>query len=177
MATTYYFLSAPTEQNVLSWFREQPETAEEHPNDDRVLLFYRQYGPLAQTSDGSPDATMSPLVSIFFPKVRRSTLWTVGEVHFLYKSKAGFSDLERLRRKFQKWLQSHPIAWERQQDGRDGYGYYLEGGIQNIAEKVFALPTGGAALEAGRYFVAEGAGDYELDRICKALRLRGVNCS
>ena len=177
MATTYYFLSAPTEQDVLNWFRGQAEAAEEHPNDDRVLLFYRQYGPLAQTSDGSPDATMSPLVSIFFPKVRRSTLWTVGEVHFLYKSKAGFSDLERLRGRFQKWLQSHPIAWERQQDGREGYGYYLEGGIQNIAEKVFALPTGGAALEVGQYFVAEGAGDYELDRICKALRLRGVNCS
>lgn len=139
--------------------------------------FIGSTGPLTQTSDGSPDATMSPLVSIFFPKVRRSTLWTVGEVHFLYKSKAGFSDLERLRRRFQKWLQSHPIAWERQQDGREGYGYYLEGGIQNIAEKVFALPTGGAALEAGQYFVAEGAGDYELDRICKALRLRGVNCS
>ena len=157
--------------------RSQPETAEEHTNDDRVLLFYRQFGSLAQTSDGSADATMSPLVSIFFPKVRRGALWTVGEVHFLYKIKAGFSDLERLRRRFEKWLQSYPIAWDRRHDGREGYGYYLEGGIKNLAEKIFALPSGNVALEAGQYFVAEGAGDYVLDVLCKALHLRGVSCS
>lgn len=177
MATTYYFLSAPTEQDVLNWFRDQPEAAEEHPNDDRVLLFYRQFGPLAQNSDGSADATMSPLVSIFFPKVRRGSLWTVGEVHFLYKSKAGFSELEQLRRRFQKWLQSYPLVWDSHHGDPEGYGYYLEGGIQNIAEKIFALPSGNVAIEAGQYFVAEGAGDYVLDVLCKALHLRGVSCS
>lgn len=177
MATTYYFLSAPTEQDVLHWFRDQPEVAEEHPNDERVLLFYRQFGPLAQNNDGSADATMSPLTSVLFPKIRRGVIWTVGEVHFLYKSKAGFSDLERLRRRFQKWLQSHPIIWDRRHDGREGYGYYLEGGIKNIADKVFALPSGNIAHEAGQYFVAEGTGDYVLDVLCKSLRLRGVNCS
>ncbi len=176
MATTYHFLSAPAEHDVLDWFRRQPETAEEHPNEDRILLFYRQFGPLALNPDGSPDPGMSPLVSIFLPKVRRSVLWTMGEVNFLHKSKAGFPALDRLRKSFQRWLEDCPIVWQREKDGLDGYGYHLEGTIRNIADTIHALPHGLSAFEAGQYFVAGRDNDAVLDKVCKSLRLRGVDC-
>ena len=172
MATTYYFLSAPEEQGVMDWFRSQPETLEEHPNEKCVL-----FGSLNLSVDGNPDASRSPLVSIFLPKVRRDALWTVGEVHFLVKNSAGtFPQYERVRRRFQSWLGKHPVAWERKYDGREGYGYYLEGTIKNLADKVFALPMGLAAFEAGQYFVAERDNDAMLDTICRLLSLRGVEC-
>jgi hypothetical protein len=103
MAATYYFLSAPNDHGVLDWFRSQTETAEKHSNEVRVLLHYCQFGALAQNADRSFDPSRSPIVSIFFPKVRRGALWTVGEVHFTYKSKE-FPALERLRKRFQAWI-------------------------------------------------------------------------
>lgn len=178
MATTYYFLSAPDEHDVLDWFRSQSETAEEHPNADRVLLFYRQYGPLAHAADRTPDATASPLVSIFTPKIRRSALWTVGEVHFLWKGTLRFPALERLRKAFQTWLRDRPVAWERKRDGsEEGYGYYLEGSVKNVADAVYAFPKGLAAFEAGQYFVAEHDNEAVVERICRMLHLRGMDCS
>ena len=66
------------------------------------------------------------------------------------------------------------MAWDHKKDGVGGHGYYLAGGIKNIAEQVFVLPSASAALEAGQYFVAHDEGN--LDRICKALRLRGIEC-
>jgi hypothetical protein len=177
MAKTFHFLSAPDEDDVLDWFRSQSEVAEEHPNSERMLLFYRQFGPLTQKADGSgADPANSPLVSIYKAKVRRSVLWTVGEVHFLYKGASRFPTLERLRKRFQTWLCDKPIAWERKGDGLEGYGYYLEGSVKNIADTVYALPRGLAAFEAGQYFVAEHDNDAVLDRLCRSLRLRGVDC-
>lgn len=176
MATTYYFLSAPSKVDVLDWFRQQPETGEEHVNDDRTLIFYRQFSALAQNPDGSADPTMSPLVSVFLPKVRRGVLWTVGEVHFLHMTKAGFPRLDRIRKSFQRWLEEYAIVWDRKQDNLEDYGYYFEGTIKNIADKIYALPDGLSAIEAGQFFAAEGDNELVLDRVCKSLRLRGVNC-
>lgn len=178
MATTYYFLSAPDELDVLDWFRSQSEIAEEHSNAQRLLLFYRQYGPLAHAEDGRPDATRSPLVSIYSPKIRKSALWTVGEVHFLWKGSSRFPALERLRKRFQTWLRDRPVAWERKQDGlAEGYGYYLEGSVKNVVDTVYGFPEGLIAFEAGQYFVAEHDNEAVLDRLCRKLRLRGVDCA
>jgi hypothetical protein len=176
MAATYYFLSAPSQVDVLDWFRQQPETGEEHISDDRTLLFYRQFGPLAKNADGTADPTMSPLVSVYLPKVRRGVVWTVGEVHFLHMAKAGFPALDRLRKSFQRWLEDYPIVWDRKQDHLEGYGYYSEGTVRNIAEKIYALPDGLSAFEAGQFFAAEGDNELVLERVCKSLRLRGINC-
>lgn len=161
----------------MHWFRRQAETAEEYQNDERILLHYPQFGSLAKKPDGSPDPTMSPLVSIYLPEVRRGALWTVGEVHFLHKAKARFHGLDRMRKSFALWFGGFPIVWERSWDREEEYGYYLEGTIRNIAEKIHALPHGMEAFEAGQYFVAEHDNEYVLDRVCKSLRLRGVNCS
>ena len=82
-----------------------------------------------------------------------------------------------MRRKFQTWLKQYPIVWERQRDGEEGYGYYLEGGIKNVANRIFGLPLGLAAFEAGQYFVADHDNEPRLDSLCQVLRLRGVNCT
>jgi hypothetical protein len=176
MASTYYFMSAPNEHGVLEWFRSQTETAEEYPNADRTLLFYREHGSLAEKEDGSPDPTASPLVSIYAPKVRKSALWTIGEVHFLWKGTKRFPALERMRKRFQSWLRERPIAWERRYDTLEGHGYYLEGSIRNWAETIYAFPEGKAAFEAGQYFVSQHDNEFVLDRVCRTLRLRGIDC-
>jgi hypothetical protein len=43
-----------------------------------------------------------------------------------------------------------------------------------ILPKGICLADRQRRAEAGQYFVAEGAGDYVLDTLCKTLRLRGV---
>ena len=178
MATTYYFLSAPDEHDVLDWFRSQSDIAEEHPNEQRLLLFYRQSGALAHTEDDGIDVSRSPLVSIYSPKIRKSALWTVGEVHFLWEGASRFPALERLRKRFQTWLREQPIAWERKQDGlAESYGHYLEGSIKNVADAVYAFPKGLMAFEGGQYFVAEHDNDAVLDRLCRKLRLLGIDCA
>jgi hypothetical protein len=177
VATSYYFISTPADQRVLDWFRTQPEVAEESPSERRVMLFFRQFGPLALKPEGEPDASASPLVSVYLPEVRRGVLWTVGEVHFLYKPAKRFPQLEAIRKRFQTWISQNELVWDRANDGKDGYGYYLEGGIRNIAEKVYAFSAGLTAHEAGQYFIAEHDNDGVLDRVCHSLRLRGLDCS
>ncbi len=176
MANTFYFMASPTELDVLDWFRSQADRPEEYPNVERTLLFYRQFGSLAQTPDGSPDQTMSPLISVYLPKVRRGVLWTIGEVHFLSKSKANFPALKRIEKDFRRWLGRYPVVWSREKDGEEGYGYFIEGTVKNVAAQIIGLPAGKAAFDAGQYFVAEHDNDYVLDQVCQSLRLRGVNC-
>lgn len=176
MAATYYFLSDPNDHGVLDWFRSQPETPEEHSNEIHLLLHYAQFAESAQSPDDSFDPSRSPIVSIYFPKVRRGALWTVGEVHFLHKSK-DFPALERLRKRFQAWINKSPVIWNRKHEGDETYGYYLDGTVKNVADAVFALPSGLTAYETGQYFVAESDNEGVLDRVCSALRLRGFDCS
>ena len=176
MASTYYFIASPNEQDVLAWFRSQTETAEEHINADRILLFYREHGSLAKNEDGSIDQTRSPLVSIYTPKIRKSALWTIGEVHFLWKGAARFPALERMRKRFQAWLRERPVVWERVHDSTESYGYYLEGAVRNFADVIYAFPEGMAAHESGQYFISQFDNEFVLDRIARKLRLRGVEC-
>jgi hypothetical protein len=52
--------------------------------------------------------------------------------------------------------------------------YYLEGSVRNFDGDIFALPDAMQALARGQYFVAEEDKGDRLDKLCKALRLRGV---
>ena len=52
----------------------------------------------------------------------------------------------------------------------------LEGSVRNYDPPVFALPSGLDALNSGRYFVDHRDNAYVLDKLCKALRLRGIQC-
>lgn len=59
----------------------------------------------------------------------------------------------------------------------EGYGYYLEGTVRNISDFIYAFPDGLAAYLTGQYFVAESDNEFVLDRVCRTLRLRGIDCS
>jgi len=54
------------------------------------------------------------------------------------------------------------------------WDYYLEGGVRNVSEEIFALPEGMAALERGQYFIWQGDSEGRLDTVLRMLRLRGV---
>lgn len=177
MATTYYFLEAPDQPSaVLSWFRSQNPAPEEILTDYGVLLHFASAGSLNENEAGEIDMSRSALASVFLPKLRRKVLWTVGEVHFLPKEiREQFPALESARSRFDRWLRSHPKVFDQAQP-EEGYAYYLEGGIQNVARRIFALPSGLKALQVGQYFIAEGSEGHGLDLVCQSLRLRGVPC-
>lgn len=175
MASTYYYIATPCEHEILSWFRLQSEAPEEYPKEEGCTLYFPCFGELARDGNGGFDVSRSPVVTVIEPQIRRKVLWSIGEVHFLAKNASStLPAFERLRKRFQKWIKQYPMAWDHKKDGVGGHGYYLAGGIKNIAEQVFVLPSASAALEAGQYFVAHDEGN--LDRICKALRLRGIEC-
>lgn len=172
MAATYHVLAAPNDRGVLNWFGEQPEPPQEFSQQNGVLLYFSSYGELALDGSGEVDVQRSPVVSVLPSRVRRQALWTVGEVHFLAKGKA----LEAVRRAFLSWLRSHELVWDQASDG-SASGHYLEGGVRNVARQIYALPSGLDALTGGQFFVAEGDNEVVLDRVCKSLRLQGIDCA
>ncbi len=120
----------------------------------------------------------SPVVTLFEPEQQRGVLWTVGEVHFLARRvRSRFPALARVQKQFGIWLAANPVVWDQRDDNGTNSGYYLEGRVKNVAEKVYALPSGQSAYDAGRYFVGHGESNAALDRICGNLRLRGVACA
>jgi len=177
VATTYYFIESPHGPTaVLDWLRRQDDVSQEFPKDGAMMLCFRGAGQLGRKANGEFDVSLSPLVTVVPPKVRRGALWSVGEVHFLAKNAAStFPLLDSIRRRFEKWLGSHPIVFD-QGDPQGDYAYYLEGSIRNIAPKVFALPSGLDAIKSEQYFIAHDDNDFVLDRVCQALRLRGIEC-
>lgn len=56
------------------------------------------------------------------------------------------------------------------------FDYYLEGSIRNYDPPLYAFPSGLAALTQGQYFVSDDDEAPRLESICKALRLRGIDC-
>jgi hypothetical protein len=104
-------------------------------------------------------------------------LWTAGEVHFLATPlRKLYPKLEDVSRRFHKWLTQFDLVFSRRPPV-DEWNYYLEGGIRNEDSDVFALPEAMNALRKGQYFVAEADTPVRLETLCRALRLRGVDCT
>lgn len=177
MGKIYRFAEAPsTASEVLRWFLalEQPPMDVHRPKG--VTLHFDHYGSLAIDGSGILDPAASPLVSIFLPQVRRGILWTIGEVHFLATPlRKRFPPLQAVSSAFSAWLAGHEQIFPPK--GQDDFSYFLEGSVRNNHPPVFALPSGLAAIREGRYFVGDDDNDSYLDRICRALRLRGVTCT
>lgn len=147
-----------------------PEPPEEMPVERGLVLYFRRLGSL-----GDRDA--SPVVVLATPRVRRGQLWTVGSVEFVAKNLRAVSpDLEKIRKAFASWMRLAPLIYENRKGIDNPYAYYLEGGAGNWASEIYALPSGLDALNAGQYFVSELDNELVLDRVCKTLRLRGVDC-
>jgi hypothetical protein len=178
MGTTYRFVAAPSEPSeVLGWFRSLPSPPEEVPAKHGATLYFRESGPLNYGVDGRIDPKSSPVVTVFLPQIRRGSLWTVGEVHFLATPlRQQFPALYRVSSAFSKWLADLPCVYTNKRKENE-FGYYLEGSVKNHDEPVYAFDSGLSALQSGRYFVGERDNDSVLNSLCKALRLRGVECA
>ena len=134
-------------------------------------------GPLEHHDDGAIDPKTSPVVTIFEPRIRRAVLWTVGEVHFFSTPlRRLFPELHRLSSSFRQWLESQDLVFSNRGNSNP-WNCFLEGSVQNHDSPGYALPGGVEALSNGQYFVAEGDTAFMLDKICKALRLRGISCA
>jgi hypothetical protein len=169
MGTTYRFLATVEEASaVLDWLRVLPEEPGESVREDGSLFYFRDFGPL------DSDAKKSPLVSVFLPARKRGMLTTIGEVHFLATPLSTFPGLNKINKRFRAWLGKHPCVYSHRAGFEHEWDHFLEGSAKNWDSDIYALPSGMAALRRGAYFVAGGDNDFVLDRVCRALQLRGV---
>jgi hypothetical protein len=169
MGTTYRFLATVEEASVvLDWFRSLPEKPVESARDAGSLFYFRQFGPL------DADPKKSPVVNVFMPTRKRGVLTTIGEVHFLATPLSGFPGLNKVNKRFRDWLRENPRVYSHRADFVHEWDYFLEGSAKNWDSDIFALPAGMGALKRGSYFVADDDNDFQLDRVCRALELRGV---
>jgi hypothetical protein len=179
MGSTHRFLGVGDDgDRVLDWFRELSPPPEEVAFPRGRTLYFRAIGPLvyrpSEPADTEIDTQRSPLVSFFAPRRRRGVLWTAGEVHFLPTPlKQVCPELHAVSRRFGRWLARFDLVFSRKAPG-GAWDYYLEGSIRNRDSDVFALPGAMAVLREGGTFIAEEDTDEVVERLCRALRLRGV---
>lgn len=169
MGVVHRFLATVEEgSTVLDWFRSLPDQPVESAQEQGSLFYFREFGPLEL------DAKKSSLVSVFLPLRKRGVLTTIGEVHFLATPLSAFPGLNKINKRFREWLRGSPCVYSHRPDFMHEWHYFLEGSAKNWDSDIYALPGGMAALERGSYFVAQGDNDFVLDRVCRALELRGV---
>jgi hypothetical protein len=182
MATTFRFLASPEEgQTILDWFARLSEPPHVHLRPDGAALLFRKFGPLAMATANEADPKRSPVVLLVLPQVRHGILWTAGEVQFLpERMRSSFPGLQKVLKRFRDWLRGFPVVFRQPrlpESSGGSWDYYLEGGLRNVSDEIFALPAGVAALERGQYFVWQGDTEARLDTILRSLRLRGVTNS
>jgi len=206
LAAEIRFLAIDGEhRKILEWFSEQTLRARENATPDRVLFWYESEGPLAywpteiSISDNAShrqqkkalmlrwqqehapgqqilDSGNTPLVSIELPRKVRGVLWTTGEVTFTGTPlRNRFPRLASLHRSLVRWLRQFELVFDPRMR-RSDFDYFLEGTIRNYDSEVRALPHALAALRNGQYFINTGAEEAQVEKLCRQLRLRGVNC-
>jgi hypothetical protein len=179
VGTTHRYLEDPrAESLVLGWLRRAAvDTVEVPVTHHGVSLYFKEFGPLVLADDGTLDAYRSPMVSVFLPRIRHGMLWTVGEVHFLSTPlRKLHPGLHKVSRRFSAWLQQFERVFANGHCPQPEWAYHLEGSTQSYDPPIFALPSGIEALRSGRYFVARDDTEFVLDKLCKQLSLRGVQC-
>ena len=176
MAASFWFVEDPHESSaVLQWFRALSPAPEETNTATGIAFYFRQAGPLALKNDGSIDGSSSPLVMLVVPTVRRGVMWTTGSVHFLPMPVSQFPVMMKIRKMFTRWIEEQPLAYDPHVNADKPFAYYLEGSAANRGP-LYGLPSGMAALSRGQFFVDELDNDFVLDRVCRSLRLRGIEC-
>lgn len=169
MGTTYRFLATVEEASViLDWFRVLPERPVETVRGNGSLFYFHDFGSLES------DAKKSPVVNVILPVRKHGILTTIGEVHFLSTPLSAFPGLNKINKRFRVWLAENPCVYSQRADFIHEWDYFLEGSAKNWDPEIFALPNGMAVLRRGSYFVAGSDNESMLDRVCRALELRGV---
>lgn len=175
--TSFYFVESPEgPSDVVAWFRALADPPEEAATDYGLALHFMSSGPLVRNGDGHIDAARSPVATVVLPKVRRGVLWTVGEVNFLSNlSVPENKAVRRVASSFKKWLRNQEQVYAQSRGPHSPFDYFLEGSCKNWGD-IYGLPTGLAHLRRGGYIVSSKDNDLVLDRVCKLLRLRGIDC-
>ena len=179
MGITHRYLEDPRGDSlVLGWLRAAALDLLEVPVPPHgVSLYFREFGPLVLADDGTLDSYRSPMVSVFVPRIRRGILWTVGEVHFLATPlRASYPGLYKLSRQLGAWMRQFERVLANGHCPRPEWAYHLEGYTKSYDFPIFALPSGLDALSSGRYFVARDDSEFMVNKLCKQLSLRGVQC-
>lgn len=178
MGLTYRFIADPSlPVPVLAWLRALPDPPEEIPTERGIVLHFSTCGKLSHAPDGKIIGDESPVATLFVPRVERGVLWTVGELHFLAsRMRDRFPELAKISAGFAKWLKTQPCVFSNEANQNE-FSYYLEGSIRNYDPPIYAFDTGLTALSAGQYFVGDSDNEYVTGVLCRALRLRGVNCT
>lgn len=179
MSSSFFFIEAPgLHSEVVGWFRDLPEPPEETPTEHGMVLYFRNFGPLAYDEAGAIDPTRSPVVTLVLPSVRRRVLWTVGEVHFRSTlSMEQNKSIQKVARSFSKWMKGHEQVYDRSVQAENPFSYYLEGSAKNWGDGgIFGLSSGLEHLKQGGYVVSYRDNDFVVERVCKTLRLRGIDC-
>ena len=172
-----YFVEAPGPSSaVIEWFRSLPAPPEETPTAYGFVLYFRGFGPLVYDEKGAIDVSRSPVVTVVLPALRRQILWTVGEVHFLptLSSPEG-KYLQSVVRAFSKWLKDKQQVYDQSPKAENPLAYYIEGSAKNRGD-IYAFPDGLKHLQSGGYVVSHGDNELVVERVCRQLRLRGVDC-
>jgi hypothetical protein len=178
VGTTEYFVDAPSEHSqVLEWFRALDPPPTETRREGGVLFYFDVLGPIEADEQGRFSVHSSPMVNVFLPKTRRGVLWTAGEVHFLTKRSAPAGKaMQSIHRRFQRWLTTFTQVYGSGTAPDLEMSYYLEGSVRNFASRVVALPDGLSALHDGKFIVLDQDNEAVLDKLCRTLRLRGIEC-
>jgi hypothetical protein len=177
MGTTYRFIADPIEESqVLQWMRSLTPKPIESPTKGGVVLYFKHLGPLLHDSKGGIDASQSPIVSIVHPRIRRTKLWTVGEVHFLAtRLRETFPELQKVSTAFLKFLSSHECIYSNRRE-ENPFDYYLRGSIMNCDSPVYALESGMTAIKNSQFCVADDDSDWTVELVCRALSSLGIEC-
>src|SRR6185295_983867 len=146
--------------------------AEEIPLPGGVAVHFRQFGELVVADDNSVDVHRSPLLMVFVPHVRRSILWTVGEVRFWATPlRQLFPSLHRLSGAFASWLQQFEGAFCQRPKSTPRVGIPFGGIGSKLRASDFA-PPGVRNPELCSLFCGPSGHRSR----CKVLRVRGISC-
>jgi hypothetical protein len=170
LGTSYRYLATVEESSVvLDWFRSLPERPIESAHDAGSLFYFREFGTLES------DAMKSPLVKVFTPTRKRGILTTIGEVHFLATPLSVFPGLSKISKRFRQWLTQNPCVYSHRPSFAHEWDYFLEGSAKNLDPEIFALPGGMLTLRRGSYFASADDNEFQLNLVCRALQLRGID--
>ena len=174
MSVSYFYLGiAEDQQLVVNWFSALGIEMETNENDERIVHFFRTFARKPLLAVEEIDQKTTPLVFIEKPRQVRGTLWTDAAVIFSPTPlRSQFSELNRISQSFAKWLHSFDHVFSQKRNGPKEWNYFLEAGIQNWDEELYALPKAMEALRKGQYFVHRKATTGRLDTLAKSLRLR-----
>jgi len=161
---------------VADWFASLRHEVTVSDQPDRIVYYFRKMALASLPNAGDVDQHVTPLVFIVKPQKRLTTLWTDSEVLFTPKPlKSQFPELDKINKAFVAWLKQFNLVFTQKSPESLPWKYYLEGGIQNVDQELYALPQAMEALRGGQYFVHHADTLARLNTVAKTLRLRGYD--